>query len=176
VHEPSGIVYPVCPGTAAGTYDPACHRPVNFDYVSILEDLTWVVDALAEVNPTLEHIFTVSPVPLVATHTDQSVIVATTYSKSVLRAVCGDVERLRPQVTYFPSYEIISAAQSFGQYLGSNLRDITDRGIVHVMSVFERTFVDRTGPTRSEVAPSTMFAAVADALSAECDELFNDLA
>jgi hypothetical protein len=176
VHEPSGIVYPVCPGTAAGTYDPMCHCPVNFDYVSVHEDLTWVIDALAEVNPALQWILTVSPVPLVATHSDQSVIVATTYSKSVLRAACGTVEQARAQVTYFPSYEIISSAQSFGQYLGSNLRDISDRGIAHVMTVFERMFVDREGPVRAEAQPATHFEAVAAALSAECDELLNDLA
>jgi hypothetical protein len=174
VHEPTGIVYPVCPGTAAGTYDAAVHRPVNFDYPSVLDDLTWVIDAVAEVNPALQWIFTVSPVPLVATHTEQSVVVATSYSKSVLRAVCGAVEQARPQATYFASYEIISSAQSFGQYLGSNLRDITDRGIAHVMMVFERVFVDREGPRRAEEEPATPFAAVAEALSSECDELLND--
>ena len=176
VHEPSGVVYPVCPGTAAGSFDPRCHRPVNFDYVSILEDLTWVIDALADVNPALQWILTVSPVPLVATHTDRSVIVATTYSKSVLRAVCGVIEQACEQVIYFPSYEIIASAQSFGQYLGSNLRDITDRGITHVMAVFERVFLERVGPGRPEVEPVMPFAAVAETLSGECDEILNDLA
>jgi hypothetical protein len=189
VNERTGVVYPVCPGTAAGTFDPAVHRPVNFDYVENLDDLLWVVDTVHGVNPGLEWVITVSPVPLVATHTDQSVITATVYSKSVLRAVCGAVEQAREHVTYFPSYEIISSAQSFGQYLGSDLREITNRGLEHVMAVFERVFVDRgddplatprsastsaSAPPSASAAPAP-FERVAAAVAAECDELLNDV-
>jgi hypothetical protein len=137
-----------------------------------------VVDTVAGVNPGLQWIITVSPVPLVATHTDQSVITATAYSKSVLRAVCGAVDQAYDQVSYFPSFEIISSAQSFGQYLGSDLREITSRGLEHVMAVFERVFVDRgvaaVAPVPSTPAP-VPFARVAAAVAAECDELLNDV-
>ena len=87
------------PGTAAGTFDPARHRRVNFDYPSVLEDLVWTIDAVGRHNPALQWILTVSPVPLVATHTSDSVIVASSYSKSVLRAVCGAVTQARGRCT-----------------------------------------------------------------------------
>ena len=181
IDAPTGTVFPVCPGTAAGEFDPLRHQPINFDYPSIAADLNWVVDAVRAVNPRLAWIFTVSPVHLVATHTQHSVIVASTYSKSVLRAVCGDVERSHPNVSYFPSFEIFASAQSFGQYLGANLRDATDRGVSHVMALFERIFVDHGGaPPAPAAAPaitsgSTFFAAVEKAMNSECDELCNEV-
>ena len=176
----TATVFPVCPGTAAGEFDPLRHKPINFDYPSIAADLNWVVDTVRAVNPRLAWIFTVSPVHLVATHTQHSVIVASTYSKSVLRAVCGDVERGHPNVSYFPSFEIFASAQSFGQYLGANLRDSADRGVSHVIALFERIFVDHgDAPPAAAAAPaiasgSTFVAAVEKAMNSECDELCNE--
>ena len=177
------IVFPVCPGTVAGRFDPEVHVPVNFGYPSVLEDLTWTIEAVARINPRLRWILTVSPVPLVATHTRQSVIVATTYSKSVLRAVCGAMTN-HPSVNYFPSFEIISSAQSFGQYLASDLREVTDRGIAHVMDVFRTSYVGDEAPVardgedlpRPATPPSETdhLATVARALADECDELLNE--
>ncbi|MEO8154473.1 MAG: GSCFA domain-containing protein [Rhizobacter sp.] len=178
VDEPTGTVFPVCPGTVAGRYDPTRHKPVNFDYSAIAADLNWVIDAVGAVNPDLKWIITVSPVHLVATHTQKSVIVASTYSKAVLRAVCGDVERAHDKVSYFPSFEIFASAQSFGQYLGPNLRDATDRGVSHVISLFDRIYVDRSAVSSTEQAAApaggNFFAAVEKALNSECDELHNE--
>ncbi|WP_174300274.1 GSCFA domain-containing protein [Caulobacter sp. S45] len=52
-------------------------------------------------------VLTVSPVPLALTFTDQDVIVANTYSKSVLRAVSQELADRHANVDYFPSYESI---------------------------------------------------------------------
>ncbi len=172
----SGTVYPVCPGTAAGSFDPQQHQPVNFDYVAILEDLEAVIALVAKVNPGLRWIITVSPVHLVATHTAESVIVASTYSKSVLRAVCGAVAQRHAHVWYFPSFEIISATPSFGQYLESNLRDASERGIAHVMGEFRRAFVAASTAEPATPAPAAadgFFAQVERQLAGECDELKN---
>ena len=175
---PTGAVFPACPGTAAGTFDPARHRRVNFDYPSVLEDLVWTIDAVGRHNPALQWIVTVSPVPLVATHSSDSVIVASSYSKSVLRAVCGAVTQAREEAHYFPSFEVISSAQSFGQYLASDLREVTDRGIGHVMDLFRQTFVAegaaRPGPSPGADPRPAGEAAAAAVLEAECDELLND--
>jgi hypothetical protein len=182
VNGATEAVYAVCPGTVAGTFDPAIHQPVNFDYPAILADLTWTIDAVTEINPNVEWVVTVSPVALVATHTDDNVLVASMYSKSVLRAVSGALATSRPNVTYFPSYEIVAAPQSFGQYLTSNLRDVTERGMAHVLDVFDRTFVGshQGQGCAPDVEPLIAAAASDDlaevkaALDAECDELVND--
>ncbi len=179
IDESTGTVFPVCPGTVAGSFDPARHKPVNYDYNEIATDLNWVVDAVRAVNPSLNWIITVSPVNLVATHSKHSVVVASTYSKSVLRAVCGAVEQSQPNVSYFPSYEIIAAPQSFGQYLAGNLRDASDRGVSHVMAVFDRVYVARpTGgdeeSVKAEPTAAGFFASVERALKSECDEIYNE--
>jgi hypothetical protein len=84
----------------------------------------------------------VSPVPLVATYTSANVLVASSYSKAVLRAAAGEVEARHPHVAYFPSYEIISHAASFGQYLESDLREVAARGVHHVMTSFLGNFLE----------------------------------
>ena len=61
-------------------------------------------------------ILTVSPVPLVATAAGKHVLVATTYSKSVLRVACEEVCQKAADVMYFPSYEIITGNYNRGSY------------------------------------------------------------
>lgn len=51
-------------------------------------------------------LITTSPVILARTFTDQDVIVANSHSKSVLRAVAGELADVYADVDYFPSYEI----------------------------------------------------------------------
>ncbi len=181
VDGPTGVVFPVCPGTAAGSFDPERHLPVNFGFAEIVADFDWIVAAIRQINPGLHWILTVSPVHLVATHTADSVLVASTYSKSVLRAVCGDLAQRHAHLSYFPSFEIIASPQSFGQYLAGNLRDASDRGVAHVMTVFDRVYVERDAPQAAQApaakpvaAGASFFASVEKALKAECDEVYNE--
>lgn len=58
-------------------------------------------------RPDVQVILTVSPVPLAATHRPDDVIVANSYSKSVLRVVAETIVQKHDFVTYFPSYESI---------------------------------------------------------------------
>lgn len=170
-----GHTYPACPGTVRGTYEPQLHLFRNLEYGDILEDMERLAALLAEVNPALKLILTVSPVPLVATYTAQNVLVASSYSKSVLRAVAGAMELRHPQLAYFPSYEIISHAASFGQYLASDLREVTERGVSHVMGCFLSTFYGaQAAPVQAvrDVAAPAVERSVAAPLP-ECEELYN---
>jgi len=171
--------YPVCPGTAKGTFDPRQHTFYNFKHSEVLAAMEHLIERLAGVNPRLKIILTVSPVSLVATRTSSNVLLASSYSKSVLRAVCGELHEKYPQVQYFPSYEIINHAASFGQYLSESLRDVSTRGVQHVMGVFEQTFM--RNPKKSEVNLSPQQNDVNlrsegsnYLFQAECDELTND--
>lgn len=172
VEQGGGIVFPVCPGTAAGEFDAARHGFVNFEYPEILADLEWVREFVAAVNPGMRWIVTVSPVPLVATATAHPVIVASSYSKAVLRAVAGRFADAHESVEYFPSFEIIASAQSFGQYLEGDLREVSPRGVDHVMRQFSAAFVE-SGERVAFVA-STLAAQAAAAAQVECEELLND--
>ena len=179
-HAQQGHTYPSCPGTVRGEYLPALHRFRNLSHAEVVADLQALLALLAEVNPWLKLILTVSPVPLVATHTQKNVLVASSYSKAVLRAAAGEVEALHAgRVSYFPSYEIISHAASFGQYLASDLREVSERGVAHVMSSFLASYWG-IGAGADALATLAVEAPVAAGLPAagpaplpECEEIFN---
>ena len=174
-----GHTYPACPGTVRGSYNPEEHRFHNLTCAEVISDLEDLIKDLATVNPGLRIILTVSPVPLVATYSDSNVLVASSYSKSVLRAAVGEVEAKYGHVAYFPSYEIINHPASFGQYLASDLREVTERGVSHVMDCFLSSFY-RIG---SKSRPSSHAASCEQAVSlpvigpppVECDEIFNQV-
>lgn len=137
-----GGVYPVCPGTVRGAFDPDEHRFRNFDYPEIHRDLHAAIAILRDANPELRVLLTVSPVPLTATASGEHVLVATVHSKSVLRAVAGALAKELPYVDYFPSYELISAFPFGGRHYAPNLRDVDAQGVAFVMRHFFRGLSD----------------------------------
>lgn len=131
-----GTVYPVCPGTSAGEYDPDKYVFRNFSYPEILADMESFMALARKVNPSIKFLFTVSPVPLVATAINQHVLVSTVYSKSVLRAVAGDLAAGDDMVDYFPSYEIITGPQSRSAFFNPDMRTVHSKGVDCVMEYF----------------------------------------
>jgi hypothetical protein len=131
-----GAVFPACPGTVAGIFDPARHVFHNFSAREVAQDLEDLIDLLREVRPRIRVVLTVSPVPLVATATEQHVLLATTYSKSVLRVAAGEVARVKPHVTYFPAYEIITGPQAPFDYFEGDRREPSAAAISAVMRAF----------------------------------------
>jgi GSCFA family len=136
-----GAVYPLCPGVAAGNFDPEQHEFLNLGISETIEDLDAFLAELRAVNPAARLILTVSPVPLAATAEPRHVWTATSYSKSVLRVAAEEMAR-RPGVIYFPSYEIITAPAARGAYFEPDLRSISEAGVDHVMRIFFRHLVD----------------------------------
>jgi hypothetical protein len=137
-----GAAYPVAPGVAGGVFDPSRHEFVNFTVDEIVSDLKMFIRKLRLVNSSAKLILTVSPVPLAATYESSHVLVATTYSKSVLRVAAEMVSRSNEKVYYFPSFEIITGNYNRGQYFGQDLRSVTEEGVDHVMSVFMRNLTE----------------------------------
>lgn len=131
-----GAVFPACPGTIGGTFDPAFHAFRNFSAHEVSRDLEDLIDLIREVQPSIRVVLTVSPVPLVATATGQHVLVATTYSKSVLRVAADEVARVKPDVTYFPAYEIVSGPQAPFDFFEADRREPSAAAISTVMRVF----------------------------------------
>ncbi|ORA76725.1 hypothetical protein BST28_20590 [Mycolicibacter kumamotonensis] len=101
-----GAVFPACPGTIAGAFDRERHRFVNFTASEVVADILGFIDRMRAIRPGLKIVLTVSPVGMVATATAEHVYTATVYNKSVLRAAAGEAVAARPDVVYFPSYEI----------------------------------------------------------------------
>lgn len=128
--------YALCPGTTAGDFDPEKHQFVNYRYAEIMNDLESAFVKMRELNPEIHVLLTVSPVPLVATASGDHVLLATQYSKSVLRAVAGDAAASHSFVDYFPSYEIIASPSMRGTFFEPNMRGVAPQGVEHVMGHF----------------------------------------
>ena len=134
VSSSDGTAYPIAPGVIAGKYKPGKYRFVNLRYPDILADMTRFRENLKSVNPGAQILLTVSPVPLAATAGNEHVLSATTYSKSVLRAVAGDLAHDFEDVTYFPSYEIITGQPYRHGFYEPDLRSVATSGVAEVMS------------------------------------------
>src|SRR5262249_55622616 len=147
-----GAVYPMCPGTAAGSFDPDKHEFVNFTFSEVYADLRYVVRLLSRIRPHIRLIFTVSPVQLTATASGEHVLTATTYSKSLLRTVAGQIAKEYPSVDYFPSYEIVTAPVFRGASYADDMRAVTSSGAAFVMERFVSEFCDQSPmPARTAV-------------------------
>ena len=145
INAETGALYPMCPGTAAGEFDAERHLFVNFDYAKVREDLEAAFEMVKAKNPAVRFLVTVSPIPLTATASNQHVLTANTYSKSILRAVAGDVARCRPDTDYFPGYELITGIPFRSIHYEENLRNVTPVGVSFVM----RSFFDGLSDARS---------------------------
>lgn len=137
-HRETGTVYPTAPETLAGTFDPAVFAFRNLSYDDCIDDFVALRGHLAELNPGLQFLLTVSPVPLTATASGNHILQASTYSKAVLRAVCGALYQADAAVDYFPSYELITAPRTQGHWFDANLRTPSPEGVAMVMQHFFR--------------------------------------
>ena len=169
----TSVVYGSHPGVITQRPSPVALQALNLDYLACYNDLVQVFNLLHGVNAGLRFILTVSPVALAATHQPQNVLVATAYSKAVLRAVAGRFGELMPQVDYFPSFEIFNLAQSFGQFLSEDLRDVSPRGVQVAMDNFRSMFLDLSASAPAATAAAAPVKASAAASDVECDEILN---
>jgi len=154
VHTASGTVYPTAPGTIAGEMDPTQFSFRNFRANEIREDFLAVRDILRSFSPHIRFLLTVSPVPLTATASDQHVLVASTYSKSVLRTVCGELYADFDDIDYFPSFEIVSSHIAGTSYYSGNLRSVKPRGVRRVMRAFMQAMGDEANQAIKAAPPS----------------------
>lgn len=176
IHREDGTVYPTAPGAIIGSYDPSIYAFKNFNYDEVLQDFLELRNLLKALKSDIRFILTVSPVPLTATASQEHVLAATTYSKSVLRAVAGYLAMSFQDIDYFPSLEIIAGVQARGFFYESNLRSISAAGVDVVMRAFfreHRGSVESVAETpHNEVRSARCSVAAIDALQEVfCDEM-----
>jgi hypothetical protein len=136
VDKRDGTVFPTAPGTIAGNFDPELFEFKNFTFSEVLNDFLKFRNLVLRHNHKARFLLTVSPVPLTATASHEHVLAATTYSKSVLRAVAGELVQRFSEIDYFPSYEIIASPFARGFFYESNLRTVHSAGVENVMRIF----------------------------------------
>jgi GSCFA family len=187
VSRADGAVFPACPGTVSGEFDPDRHEFHNFSVEEVIGDLHRLVTGARAINPSLKVILTVSPVPLVATATGRHVLVATTYSKSVLRVAADVAARSLPDVAYFPAYELVTGPQAAYETFQPDRRNVTEAAVEGVMAAFFATFMEpdtvpspvvpRAGgdpATDAERAALGLRDALTTVVAAQCEEEMAD--
>lgn len=161
-----GAVFPVAPGVAGGVFDPDKYKFLNLTYPDVVRDMEQVFELARDINPKMRFLLTVSPVPLVATASADQVVVATTYSKSVLRAAAGHLSHMFDFVDYFPSYEIIASTPMRGMFFNPDMRTVASHGVDHVMKQF---FSEHT-PPKAPQRPTRPGTANKDPEKIACEE------
>lgn len=171
------VVFPMAPGTIAGSFDPAVHEFRNASFGDVVGNFA-AFDALLARHRyparPVRHLLTVSPVPLTGTFSGMHVLAATAYSKAVLRAAAGELVRTIPNVDYFPAFEIVTNPAARGTHFASNLRSVRAAAVATVMEAF---FDQHTGAAASAAAaaPAPAPAGATDADDdMECEEAILD--
>ena len=85
-----GAAYPICPGVSGGSFDARRHKYVNLNVRDVISDLQQSIDFIQRHNQSTKIILTVFRT-VGRNHGGSSVLVATTYSKSVLRVAADEI-------------------------------------------------------------------------------------
>lgn len=165
-----GSVFPLAPGVVAGAFNETDYQFINLSVAEVEQDLSVFLDKLKRLNPQIKVLLTVSPVPLIATFEERHVLVATTYSKSVLRVAAESMWRKYDWVDYFPSFEIITGSYNFGTYYEDDAREVNRPGVGHAMRVFTNNYVAgaRQPPTAEDAGKAAAYARMQN--NVVCDE------
>ena len=167
----TGQPYPMAPGTVAGRFDPVRHVFRNHGVARVAADLEAAIRLMRRLKPGLRVLLTVSPVPLTATSSGQHVLVATTFSKAVLRAVAGEIAAADPDTDYFPSYEIIAGAPARAGFFAPNLRSVEPAGVDLVMRHFFAGLNLSGAPIHGREGPDEDAATAAAEAAMEAEDL-----
>jgi hypothetical protein len=177
MHKESGTVYPTAPGLIAGDFDQEAYAFKNFTFVEIFRDFLAFRKLLRTFAPRARILLTVSPVPLTATASGEHVLPATIYSKSVLRAVAGQLASRFSDVDYFPSYEMIATPFLGKTFYDANLRTVRPEGVEFVMRLFFQEHGGNAGPAarppsdKADGASNVPGGADAAAEDAVCEDI-----
>jgi len=110
------------------------------DFAENLAALSRFIATLRKHRPGLKVILTVSPVPLKETFSGQDVLVANSYSKSVLRAVAQEICQHDPLTDYFPSYEMVMLADPKAAWFPDH-RHVRREFVAKIVSVFSAAYM-----------------------------------
>ena len=136
VHREDGAVLQLAPGVAGGEWDESKYVFWNARASEVASDYLLFVDKLRAVNPDVRLIVSVSPVPIIATYMPRHALVSNSASKSTLRVACDEVVAQRPEIAYFPSYDLVSFGPNAARYYKDSLRELNGVGLSAVMRAF----------------------------------------
>lgn len=131
----------------------------RLDFATCLAQVQAAIDTVRALNPAATFLITTSPVPLDRTFTDEDVITATMYGKSVLRAVCGEIVAANEGVDYFPSYESVMLTRDWSVFQ-SDRRHVSDAFVGKIVQRLVDTYF-REAPAERRAAHAAYMASLA---------------
>ena len=135
---------PISPGCGYGSSDGLRFVPRQLTSIDIRFFLTAIKEKLKFLNPSLKVILTLSPIPLVATHTTENAITANCVSKFTqyvaLREWLIEVGETS-DFYYFPSFEIVTNPMFLSKFFQSDYRSVTQAAEDAVMREFFGSFL-----------------------------------
>jgi len=183
VDKETGLVLPNVPGCGLGVFDEKVYEFVDLKYDELLSDLTIIHHILRDLNSSIEVVLTVSPIPLLATYKNKSVIEASNEAKAVIRAAVNEAVARHKHLYYFPSYDIIMDTRCVGEnFAVGNGREISEIGLLKVNREIHRflgiinhdnSCLDSNTPSNTSVFQNSMKIDVSTSLEPtdiSCDE------
>jgi hypothetical protein len=167
-----GAALQLAPGVAGGQFDTDKYEFKNMRPHEVASDFLDFVDRLRSVNVKAKIILSVSPVPMIATYENRHVLVSNSYTKSALRCAADEVAAARPDISYFPSYEMVTGSVNGAQYYTDDQRTISNRGVDVVMRLFFQHYTAGK-PARSAAVHALKIDVAretAEAAKVVCDE------
>ena len=165
-HARTGTVYPLCPAVVDPAFADPAHVFHDTRMAEVVAELDATITLLRGQNPDLRFLFTVSPVPLMASATGDHVLLATARSKATLRAAVDEICALHPDCDYFPSWEIATQNPLLRDAFGPDQREVRPETVALIMDIF---FAAHPALTRNAALDA---ASPDDATQAElCDEV-----
>ncbi|MBN2631596.1 MAG: GSCFA domain-containing protein [Rhodobacteraceae bacterium] len=162
----TGTVYPICPAAVDPAFGDAAHRFHNSRVTEVVADMEACINLLRRHNSGLRFLFTVSPVPLMATATGGHVLLATSRSKAVLRTAVDEILHDQPMCDYFPSYELATQNPTCRDAFAADQREVKDAVVERIMQAF---FAAQTGLARQIAVKGQ-----GEAAETVCDEVLLD--
>jgi len=150
-HKQDGAILQLAPGVAGGAWDPNVYEFYNMTVGEVIRDFLMAVDRIRAVNPKVRIVLSVSPVGIIATYENRHVLESNCAIKSILRAAADEVVRSRPDIAYFPSYDLVTASPNVARFYGDDTRKINAFGIDRTMKMFFDHFAADEAPPDSAV-------------------------
>lgn len=129
-----GVFWRAVPEAA---FDPARHKFRTTTVAENRRNIRAIQTLIRKHRPDAQVIFTLSPIPLVATFRQIPAIPANTVSKATLRAALDEAMRKEndPNMHYWPSFEVVTEA--FNNVWQSDRRHIKREVLDYILTLFE---------------------------------------
>ena len=136
----------------------------------VIRDFLTAIDKIRAINPKVRIVISVSPVGIIATYEDRHVIESNCAVKALLRAAADEINRSRPDIAYFPSYDLATVSPNVSRFYRDDTRRITSIGIDQTMRIFFDHLTEQATSSRAAEIKIDVHAEAESNSRVVCDE------